>query len=120
MKKFTRIVESNQYVNIGIAQLNTELVYLIEDNHQVGSLLLVYEPNKASVFSLEVLKEHRKKGYGRKLMENAISRAKEQGCQFVELNTDLDNAPANKLYQSMGFELKGLKDGFNNYVKKIV
>ena len=119
MIKFTRIVENNQYVNVGVAQLDTELVYLTENNKQVGSLLLVYEPNKASVFSLEVLKDHRKKGYGRKLMENAIERAKQMNCQIVELNTDIDNTGANKLYQSMGFELVGLKDGFNNYIKKI-
>jgi [ribosomal protein S18]-alanine N-acetyltransferase len=119
MKKFTQVFESNQYVNVGVSPLNTELVYLTENNRQVGSLLLVYEPNKASVFSLEVLKDHRKKGYGRKLMENAIERAKEMNCQFVELNTDIDNQAANKLYQSMGFELQGLKDGFNNYIKRL-
>jgi ribosomal-protein-alanine N-acetyltransferase len=119
MKKFTKIVESNQYVNVGVSKLDTELVYLTENNQQVGSLLLVYEINKASVFSLEVLKDHRKKGYGRRLMENAIERARQLNCSIIELNTDLDNDAANKLYQSMGFELVGLKDGFNNYIKKI-
>jgi len=35
---------------------------------------------------------------------------------MIELNTETENDPANKLYQSMGFELKGLKSGFNNYI----
>lgn len=113
------IVESNQFVNVGVTKLDTELVYLTENNQQVGSLLLVYEPNKASVFSLEVLKDHRKKGYGRRLMENAIEQARKMNCQFIELNTETDNTAANKLYESMGFELQGLKDGFNNYTKKV-
>lgn len=119
MNKFSKIFENINYVNVGVTVLNTELVYLTENNEQVGSLLLVYENEKASVFSLEVLSNHRKKGYGRKLMENAIRRCQEKGCQLMELNTEIDNDPANKLYQSMGFEIAGLKSGFNNYKKKI-
>ncbi len=119
MNKFSKISESNSFINVGVTPLNTELVFLMEGSDQVGSLLLVYEDNKASVFSLEVLSNHRKKGYGRKLMENAIIRCREKGCQLLELNTDVDNSPANSLYQSMGFELKGLKFGFNNYTKII-
>ena len=119
MNKFSKIVESNQFVNVGVTPLITELVYITENQEQVGSLLLVYEQNKASVFSLEVLSDHRKKGYGRKLMENAILRCKEKGCNLLELNTEIDNNAANKLYQSMGFQLNGLKSGFNNYTKLI-
>jgi ribosomal-protein-alanine N-acetyltransferase len=119
MRKFTKIVETNQYVNVGVTKLDTELVYLTENSQQVGSLLLVYEPNKASIFSLEVLKDHRKKGYGRRLMENAVDQSKKAGCQFIEVSTDIENTSASKLYESMGFELIGLKDGFNNYVKRV-
>lgn len=114
MKKFSKVFENNN-VNIGVTQLNTELVYLLENSEQVGSLLLVYENEKASVFSLEVLSNHRKKGYGRKLMENAIKRCQEKGCQLIKLNTEIDNNTANKLYQSMGFKITGLKSGLNNY-----
>ena len=117
MNKFSKICENR--VNIGVSTLNTELVYLTENNQQVGSLLLIYEEGKASVFSLEILSDYRKKGYGRKLMENAIKRCKEKNIPLLELNTDIDNNPANNLYLSMGFELKGLKDGFNNYIKNI-
>jgi ribosomal protein S18 acetylase RimI-like enzyme len=116
MNKFSDI--SNNNIEIGVSPLNTELVYLSENKEQVGSLLLVYEDNKASVFSLEVLVSHRKRGYGRKLMEKAIDRCRERGYHLVELNTETDN-PVNKLYKSMGFELKGLKSGFNNYTKSI-
>lgn len=118
MNKFSSILE-NGFVNLGVTALNTELVFLTENNNQVGSLLLVYEDNKASVFSLEVLQDHRKKGYGRRLMNKAIDRCLEKGCNFIELNTEIENTPANKLYSSMGFELKGLKSGFNNYIKPL-
>ena len=48
-------------------------------------------------------------------MNAAIDRAKEKGCILMELNTETTNEVANKLYQGMGFELKGLLDEFNNY-----
>ena len=117
MNKFSRLVESK--VKVGYSTLNSELVYLVENDVQVGSLLLVYEDNKASVFSLEVLKDFRKKGYGRKLMESAITRCKERGFHLVELNTETYNEAANYLYKSLGFQLNGLKSGFNNYTKNI-
>ena len=40
-------------------------------------------------------------------------------CESIELNTEIDNTVANNLYISMGFELKGLKDSFNNYIKPL-
>ena len=117
MEKFTKV--SEYFVNLGVTSLNTELVYLTENNKQVGSLLLVYEGDKSSVYSLQVLETHRKKGYGRKLMEKAITRSKEKGCSMIELNTEVDNDKANNLYQSMEFKLEGIKFGFNNYIKMI-
>lgn len=117
MNKFSNIIENP--IDLGVLQLNTELVYLNENNDQVGSLLLVYENDRAKVFSLEVLQSHRKKGYGRKLMEKAIQRCRERGFDKIELNTETDNTAANKLYQSLGFQLEGLKFGFNNYVKAL-
>ena len=115
MKKFTQI----RRVDTGVLPLNTELVFLNENSEQVGSLLLVYEGNTSKVFSLQVLEEHRGKGYAKKLMTLAIERSKERGSQLMELNTEIDNTPANSLYEKLGFELIGLKFGFNNYQLKL-
>lgn len=117
MKKLTEVL--NERVNVGLMNLNSELLYITEGGNQVGSLVLIYNENKASIFSVEVLNKFRGKGYGKKLVENAISRCKERKCELIELNTETDNKVANNLYQSMGFELIGLKDDFNNYIKSI-
>ncbi len=117
MKKISQIINEN--VNVGIQNLNSELLYITESNSQVGSLVLIYNEECASIFSVEVLGLHRGKGYGKRLVENAINRCKEKGCNSIELNTELDNKVANSLYLSLGFELKGIKDGFNNYLKKM-
>ena len=117
MKKLTQLI--NEKVNVGLQNLNSELLYITEGDNQVGSLVLIYNEGKASIFSVEVLNKHRGKGYGKKLVENAISRCKQKNCKLIELNTEIDNKVANNLYTSMGFELKGLKNDFNNYIKNL-
>ena len=117
MKKLTQVL--NERVEVGVQNLNSELLFITEGGNQVGSLVLVYSENKASIFSVEVLSKFRGKGYGKKLVENAVSRCRERNCSSIELNTETDNQVANGLYQSMGFEIRGIKDDFNNYVKSL-
>ena len=108
MKKFTEHVEDN-FVNIGVCPLNSELIYITENNKQIGSLILCFSEGKASVFSVAILEKFRGKGYSKKIS------AKQKGCSILELNTEITNEVANNLYKSMGFELKGLSDEYNNY-----
>jgi ribosomal-protein-alanine N-acetyltransferase len=117
MKKFTQVL--NEKVDVRLQNLNSELLYITESNNQVGSLILIYNENSASIYSVEVLNAHRGKGYGKKLVENAINRCREKGCNLIELNTEVDNTVANNLYKSMGFQLNGLKDEFNKYIKPL-
>jgi ribosomal-protein-alanine N-acetyltransferase len=113
MQKFTNYTENS--IDVNHVNLDSELVFLSENGKQVGSLILCYNGVSASVFSLAVLEKYRGKGYGKKLMDGAIKRSKERGCKTLELNTEVDNTIANKLYESMGFHLNGIKDEYNNY-----
>ena len=79
MKKLSEVI--NEKVDVKLQNLNSELLYLTEGGNQVGSLILIYNESGASIFSVEVLNSHRGKGYGKKLVENAISRCKEKRCQ---------------------------------------
>ncbi|MGK2932449.1 MAG: GNAT family N-acetyltransferase [Solirubrobacterales bacterium] len=45
----------------------------------------------------------RGEGHGRTLVEAAISRARSRGCRRIQLDVNTDNAPAVKLYESLGF-----------------
>ena len=117
MRKFTNVI--NERVDVKLQNLNSELLYITEGANQVGSLILIYNENSASIYSVEVLNAHRGKGYGKKLVENAITRCKEKGCNLIQLNTEVDNTVANNLYKSMGFQLNGLKDSFNSYTKSL-
>ena len=106
-------------VDVNVMPLNSELIYLSENDKQVGSLILVYNGTDASIYSVEVLDSHRGKGYGKKLVEKAINVCKSKSIKKLELNTEQDNQVANSMYRKMGFKLEGLKDNFNNYIKLI-
>jgi len=116
MKKMTDILSK---VDVKVQPLNSELIYLTENDKQVGSLILIYSGDGASIFSVQVLDNHRGKGYGKRLVENAISICKNKGFSKIELNTEQDNQVANSMYRKLGFRLEGLKDNFNNYIKMI-
>jgi ribosomal protein S18 acetylase RimI-like enzyme len=116
MKKMTDILSK---VDVKVQPLNSELIYLTENEKQVGSLILIYSGDDASIFSVQVLDNHRGKGYGKKLVEKAINICKTKGFKKIELNTEQDNQVANSMYRKMGFKLEGLKDNFNNYIKMI-
>jgi len=114
MEKFSNL--NNYKINIGCHKLNSEILYITENNKQVGSLILCFSPDgKASVFSVSILEKWRGKGYSKKLMKSAIDRSRQKGCKILELNTETTNTVANNLYKSLGFELKGLLDDYNNY-----
>jgi len=117
MKKLTEFINEN--VSVGLQNLNSELIYITEGGKQVGSLVLVYDEDKASIFSVEVLSKYRGRGYGKQLVENAITRCRQKNCKSIELNTETDNKVANSLYTKLGFNLNGLKYDFNNYIKPL-
>jgi len=115
MNKFSLVSEGNNYVDVNSVKLDSELLYIREGGKQVGSLILCFSEGKASVFSVAILEKHRGKGYSKQLMYSAIERAKQRGCTLMELNTEITNEVANNLYKSLGFELNGLLDEYNNY-----
>lgn len=53
------------------------------------------------VDEVDVCADQRQKGAGRAMMRKLIEIARERGCKELWLGTELDNIPANALYQSL-------------------
>lgn len=68
---------------------------------------------------LFVLEEYRKTRIATQLINQAIEFAKSKDANFVQLETQVDNFVAQKLYQHLGFELQGPDDEFLLYKKSI-
>lgn len=56
-----------------------------------------------------VIHSHRGQGIGRKLIDAAIAKARDQGIEIIELSVQGSNARAIALYRKMGFVEEGRK-----------
>lgn len=95
-----------------LAGNRTIYIYTIDDEY-IGEISLVKErndsdytiPNQRIYVSRLIVKyEYRRQGIGRKLIDFAIKKAKEQGYTELSIGVDLDNYPALKLYIACGFD----------------
>ncbi len=63
----------------------------------------------AYVFDIEVQEAARGQGFGRDIMVAAETEARDMGCTSIALNVFGGNAPAIRLYQSLGFQVTSLQ-----------
>jgi RimJ/RimL family protein N-acetyltransferase len=79
----------------------------------VGRLSVARDPHPASEhvadLGLMVVKEHRRRGVGRALMEAAEAWARETGVRKLELHVFPYNVAAITLYESLGYQREGLR-----------
>jgi ribosomal-protein-alanine N-acetyltransferase len=61
---------------------------------------------KGHVVSVAVLEEHRKKGLGGAIVEEAIKGVKEKRCDELYLEVRCSNNEAVRLYEKLGFSIK--------------
>ncbi|MDC7243505.1 MAG: GNAT family N-acetyltransferase [Sphaerochaetaceae bacterium] len=100
-KGLLHILENSDFGTIFIVKV---------DNHIVGMLNILYTFSTALGSKVAILedliidKEHRGKGYGKKLVDFALEDCKAKGCKRVTLLTDHTNDIAKEFYNKMGFE----------------
>ncbi|WP_372806427.1 GNAT family N-acetyltransferase [Pontiella sp.] len=71
----------------------------------VGSMVVLFRRNtrSARIYSVAVASAQRGRGIARRLMARAEREARGRGCTRMRLEVRLDNFPAIKLYESLGF-----------------
>ncbi len=71
----------------------------------VGSMVILFKRNSRSarVYSLAVSEAARGMGIGRRMMARAEREARLRGCDRMRLEVRMDNIPAIRLYESLGF-----------------
>ncbi|MEU1705694.1 GNAT family N-acetyltransferase [Streptomyces sp. NPDC005706] len=88
----------------GQATENMRLSVLEHAGTRVGVLWLALQEGKAFVFDVETDPAHRGRGHGRTLMLLAERQAIAAGRPVLGLNVFAGNAPAERLYESLGYE----------------
>lgn len=82
------------------AQDRFRTILAIHDGQVVGYMDVTHCFNENEPFDLFVLENYRRKGYGRKLLAKALELNQSKGMMLL---VDVDNTPAIRLYESMGF-----------------
>ncbi len=100
---------SGRDIRDGILALKNEGFWLVaEDKNRIAAGLTItrYEkdPSLWMIFGLEVKPLFRGLGIGRKLVEEAVLKAKEAGAEEIGLFVNKKSFPALKLYRQLGFE----------------
>ena len=82
-------------------------VFVYEDEGQVVAWLWLdrYEAGTVHIRHLQVVEERWGEGIGRRLVEDAIAIAREEGRRAVTLNVTKSNRRAMNLYAGMGFRM---------------
>lgn len=98
-------VEEEKFYSFIENQNNIALIEVIED--KVVGLVWGYVLDRMDsepmmfIYSVDVIKEFRRKGIAKKLVGAFIDEANKRGFRNSFLITDKGNIPANKLYQSL-------------------
>lgn len=93
------------------ADKNNELIVAKLDGEVIGTLQITFTPSisfqggkRATIESVRIDEKYRNLGIGRKFMEWAIDRAKEENCVSMQLTTNADRKNAHRFYENLGFK----------------
>lgn len=97
-----------------VAEINNETVGYIMCKTEFGfsNFKRLGFVKKGHVVSVAVNAEHRGKGLGKALMEEAISAMAARKCDEVYLEVRVSNTPAVKLYEKLNFIIKSRLRGY--------
>ncbi len=86
------------------AVLGPQIIFLEDHTRAIGYGFFETFQSVGYVRHLVVDPAHRRRGSGRKLMEAMAQRLRLAGCATWRLNVRIENAPAQRLYESLGLE----------------
>lgn len=85
-------------------KVETIVASVILERKLVGFGFGAVEEEHVGFFDIFLHQDYRGRGYGRKIMESILYRAKARGAQFGYLQVMDNNYPANRLYENLGFK----------------
>jgi [ribosomal protein S18]-alanine N-acetyltransferase len=82
------------------------------DSRIVGYILFWLLPDEVDIHNVAVHTEFRRRGLGRRLLQQAITDARDRGSSRITLEVRTSNLPAQRLYESLGFLVTGVRKGY--------
>jgi ribosomal protein S18 acetylase RimI-like enzyme len=81
---------------------STEKFYFANENHRTVGILN-FNPSKGLISNVGVNPLYRGKGIGRQIVLFGLDQLRKSGCNEAYLRVHVDNSPAIRLYESLGF-----------------
>lgn len=92
---------------------NGHLCYQLSDQGVIhGYIIVLVAAGECHVLNVCVDPDHQGQGYGRALLQHALSAAVDLGAEDALLEVRISNKTAIKLYESDGFEQVGLRKNY--------
>ena len=93
--------------------------YVLEENGVIAAYMGMHIVlDECYIANVAVKGAHRKKGYGQRLVENALRAAQDKSCFFITLEVRVSNIPAISLYEKCGFDKVGERKDFYSAPKE--
>jgi len=94
------------------------VVFLAMDRGEVcgiaGSYVIPEDARQAQMVSMWTAPTHRRRGVGRRLVEEAIAWARSRKAEILQLNVTSINDGAISFYERLGFTMTGRKEPYAN------
>jgi RimJ/RimL family protein N-acetyltransferase len=107
------VSEERRYLKTVLHHPDAAVLVALDDGRLVGRLSLSRDPHPASHhvadLGLMVAESHRRRGIGKRLLEEAVTWARGAGIRKLELHVFPWNESALRLYESFGFEREGYR-----------
>lgn len=78
----------------------------------IGFILVSVRAGESHILNICVARQYQRKGWGRKLLEEALTHARRHGIAIAYLEVRRSNSGAIKMYQNMGFQLIGERKNY--------
>ena len=98
-------ISTDELITFYKSQENTEIFVAEDDNFIIGQIVFIRESKEKIKLGMIIIDSSKRgKGYAKKMLNLAKTKAKEMGAKLVYLTVFEDNLSAIKCYESIGFK----------------
>ena len=109
---------SNQGFLEALSRKDTIFLIAEAEGEVIGYGGMYCAADEGEITNVAIEEKFRKNGIGRKLLKELLEESEKEGIRQVFLEVRVSNESALCLYQSMGFEIAGVRKNFYRYPKE--